>query len=124
MPRAVETEVDSRLKSFVESPPMRSGGNSNRAWDSQAILQSTYHNVHYLHLKLPRFFASNEHMPSTLPQGRFRTARRIASTRAANSPGRIIGMPLQGDISTRSISLETMRTAPLANASSKMRLSS
>src|SRR5207237_124594 len=53
-----------------------------------------------------------------------RRARRMASVRLTKSAEVTTGVPRQGDIESRSVSSETMRTDPLAAAHSRMRLSS
>ena len=55
---------------------------------------------------------------------RRRACLRIASTFAANAAGSMIGVPRHGDIDSRSVSLETMSSAPTSAARSRIRLSS
>ena len=55
---------------------------------------------------------------------RRRACLRIASTFAANAIGSMIGVPRHGDIDSRSVSLETMSSAPTSAAKSRIRLSS
>jgi hypothetical protein len=55
---------------------------------------------------------------------RRRACLRIASTFAANAVGSMIGVPRHGDIDSRSVSLETMSSAPTSAAKSRIRLSS
>jgi hypothetical protein len=55
---------------------------------------------------------------------RRRACLRIASTFAANAVGSMIGVPRHGDIDSRSVSLETMSSAPTSAARSRIRLSS
>jgi len=54
---------------------------------------------------------------------RRRACLRIASTFAANAAGSMIGVPRHGDIDSRSVSLETMSSAPTSAARSRIRLS-
>jgi hypothetical protein len=62
---------------------------------------------------------------SFLPQRRLRRVwRRMASTLAAKAMGVRMGVPRQGDIDSRSVSLETMSMAPTSAARSRTRLSS
>ncbi len=57
--------------------------------------------------------------------GRLRRAwRLIASTFDANAAGSMIGVPRQGDIDSRSVSLDTTISAPTSAARSRIRLSS
>ena len=55
---------------------------------------------------------------------RRRACLRIASTFAANAAGSMMGVPRHGDIDSRSVSLETMSSAPTSAARSRIRLSS
>jgi hypothetical protein len=51
---------------------------------------------------------------------RRRACLRIASTFAANTAGSMIGVPRHGDIDSRSVSLETMSSAPTSAARSRI----
>jgi hypothetical protein len=55
---------------------------------------------------------------------RRRACLRIASTFVANAVGSMIGVPRHGDTDSKSVSLETISSAPTSAARSRMRLSS